>query len=168
MKFQIHSGRRATGMTLRLCTLALALLPATAHAIASCTVSATGVAFGNYSFSNPAATDAAGNVQVSCSLLGLISLLVSYDILLSPGGSGSYTPRKMTSGANELQYNLYTNAGRSVVWGDGTGGTSIVSDGYLLGIGTTVRNYLVYGRLPAGQNAPAGAYGDTITVTVNY
>lgn len=165
---RIHSRRRAGRVTVRLCALALALLPVTAHAIADCSVSATGVAFGNYSFTNPTATDATGNVQVSCSLGGLISLLVSYDILLSTGGSASYAPRKMTSGTNELQYNLYTNAGRSIVWGNGTSDTSIVSDGYLLGLGTTVRNYSVYGRLPAGQNTPAGAYTDTITVTVNY
>ncbi|PIQ13010.1 MAG: SCPU domain-containing protein [Hydrogenophilales bacterium CG_4_9_14_3_um_filter_59_35] len=168
MKFRIHSRHRADRLGLRLCALALALLPVTAHAIADCTVSATGVAFGSYSFTNPAPTDAASNVVVSCSLLGLFSLLVTYDILLSPGGSGSYAPRKMTSGANQLQYNLYTNAGRSIVWGDGTAGTSIVSDGYPLGTGTTVRNYPVYGRLPAGQNTPAGAYTDIITVTVNY
>lgn len=166
--FQIHSRRDAARLTLQLCALALATLSGTAHAIADCTVSATGVAFGSYTFNNPTPTDAAGNVQVSCSLIGLLSLIVSYDILLSTGGSGSYAPRKMVNGANELQYNLYTNAGRSVVWGNGTAGTSIVSDGYLLGIGTTVRNYPVYGRLPASQNTLAGAYVDTITVTVNY
>jgi spore coat protein U-like protein len=117
---------------------------------------------------NPTATDATGNIQVSCSLIGLISLLVSYDILLSPGGSGSYTPREMTSGTNHLQYNLYTNTARTTVWGDGNSGTATVSDGYLLGIGTTMRNYSIYGALPSSQNMPAGTYADTITVTVNY
>ena len=161
----IYSQRRRA---LCLCALMLALLPGTAHSLADCAVTASGVAFGNYTFTNPTPTDAAGNVQVSCSLLGLLSLLVSYDILLSPGGSGSYASRKMTSGANELQYNLYTTAGHSTVWGNGTAGTSIVSDGYLLGLLTVVRNYPVYGRLPATQNTLQGIYTDTITVTVNY
>lgn len=165
---RIHARYRAARVTVRLYALALVLLPGTAHAIADCTVSATGVAFGNYAFTDPAPTDTTGNVQVSCTLSGLISLNVNYTILLSTGGGGSYAPRKMTNGANPLRYNLYTNAGRSTVWGDGTAGTSVVSDGYLLGIGTTVRNYPVYGRLPASQNTPAGAYADTITVTVNY
>lgn len=165
--FRTHPKCHATWLV-RLCALALALLPGTAHALAACTVTASGVAFGGYTFTNPVPTDATGNVQVSCSLLGLISLDVSYTILLSPGGSGSYAPRQMSSGANQLQYNLYTGAGHSVVWGDGTAGTSIVSDGYFLGLFTTVRNYTVYGRLPAGQNTPAGAYTDAITVTVNY
>lgn len=166
--FRTRPKRHATWLV-RLCALALALLyPITAHSLATCTVTASGVAFGSYTFTNPAPTDATGNIRVSCTLGGLISLNVNYDILLSTGGGGSYAPRKMTSGANQLQYNLYTDAGRSFVWGNGTAGTSIVSDGYLLGIGTTVRDYPVYGRLPAGQNTPAGAYADTVTVTVNY
>jgi spore coat protein U-like protein len=43
-----------------------------------------------------------------------------------------------------------------------------VSDSYLLGLGTTVRHYALYGRVPALQNAPAGSYLDSITITVDY
>lgn len=146
----------------------LALCPGTVHAIASCSVSASGVAFGGYSVNNPAPTDATGNVEVTCSLIGVISLLVNYDIALSAGASGSYDARTLGGGANTLTYNLYTTAGHATVWGNGTAGTGIVSDGYLLALFTTVRNYPVHGRLPAGQNKPAGAYLDTITVTVTY
>ena len=166
--FRAHPRLCAGGMRVRLCALMLAMLPATAHAIANCSVTATGVAFGGYSFNNAAPTIATGNVQVSCSLIGVISLFVNYEIRLSTGNSGSYAPRKMINGGNELQYNVYTNAGNTIIWGDGNSGTSTVTDSYTLGLLTTVRNYPVYGRLPAGQNTPAGVYADTITVTVNY
>lgn len=139
-----------------------------ALALADCTVSASSVDYGTYDVFNLSDADAAGNVRVSCSLLGLISLLVNYDILLSTGLSGSYAPRKMYNGSNVLTYNLYTTSSRTTVWGDGTGGTSFINDGYLLGLLTVTLDYPVYGRLPAQQDVPAGLYSDTITVTVNY
>jgi spore coat protein U-like protein len=148
--------------------LFIALLPLNARAIASCSVTANAVVFGGYTFNNPSTTQSVGNVKVSCSLLGLISLLVSYNIRLSPGISATFAPRNMASGANTLQYNLYVDSGHSSVWGDGTAGTAFVSDGYLLGLLTTVNDYAVYGAIPAGQNVPIGTYSDTITVTVNY
>lgn len=145
----------------------LAVIPIPAWGIADCTVSASAVAFGNYVYSAASPLDASGNVRVSCSLIGLVSLLVSYDIALSTG-SGSYAARQMSSGANQLQYNLYTNSARTIVWGDGNGGTSTISDSYLLGLLTVERDYPIYGRVPIGQNVPAGGYNDIITVTVTY
>lgn len=151
--------------------LALALSPVAAQALPEvCTVTTTGVTFSNYSFTNPAPSDSAGNVQVSCTLLlGLVGVNVSYQILLSQGGSSSYAPRRMSHVLNSLQYNLYSDVGYSTVWGDGTAGTSTISDTYSLPLlGTIVRNYPVYGRIPAGQNTLAGIYADILTVTVNY
>lgn len=133
--------------------------------LATCTVSATTVAFGSYNPFNASNTDSTGTISVACSGLGV---LVNYTIKLSTGGSGSYSPRRMSSGGNTLNYNLYTTSGRTTTWGDGTGGTGTISDGYTLSIGTTTRPYTVYGRVPALQNVRSGAYTDTITVTVDY
>ena len=132
---------------------------------ATCTTSASGVAFGSYDPTSTSADTTTGTVTVSCT--ALISLLVSYTISLNSGGSGSFATRKMHLVSN-LNYNLYTSASLSQVWGDGTAGTGTVSDSYLLGIGTTNRSYNVYGNLPGSQNVPPGAYGDTIMVTVTY
>lgn len=165
----MHAASHARGLGMCLLTMVLMLLPVSGWCeclLCNCSVSATGVAFGNYNQLDASPADAAGNVQVSCG--PLLGVTVSYDITLSTGGSASYTPREMASGANQLQYNLYTTSGRSIVWGDGTAGTSVVSDSYLLGLLTTTRNYPVYGRIPAGQNSAAGAYADSITVTVIY
>ena len=149
------------------CVLLLAPVGA-AQAVATCSTSATSLAFGGYNPFSVTALDSTGTVTVSCSLGGLLSLLVSYQIKLSAGGSGTFSPRRMSSGANTINYNLYTTSGRTTVWGNGTGGTGTVSDGYLLGLGTTVRNYTVHGRVPALQNARSGSYLDSITVTVEY
>lgn len=134
--------------------------------LADCTVSTSGVSFGAYNVFSPAANDTAGDISVACTGL-ILSLSVSYSILLSTGG-GSYASRLLSSGANNLAYNLYTNSTRSIVWGDGSAGTAIVSDGYLLGLFTVTKHYPVYGRIPAGQNAYVGAYSASVIVTVNY
>ncbi|MGG7054415.1 Csu type fimbrial protein [Nitrosomonas sp. ANs5] len=142
--------------------------PKSVQAVGSCTVSANNLGFGSYNFLSPATLESSGNVRVSCSLVGLVSLLISYEILLSPGNSGSHTPRYLMNGGNQLRYNLYTNAARTSIWGDGHAGTARITDGYLLGLLTVVRNYPVYGSIPAGQNPSAGTYVDTIVVTLNF
>lgn len=157
---------RAAGVAAVLAFAAAYTSPALA--VATCTVSATTVAFGSYNPFSSSPQDSTGDIAVSCTVGGILSLLVSYDISLSSGGSGAYATRRMSSGANTLSYNLYTSSGRTTVWGNGTGSTAIVSDGYLLGVGTTVRHYTVYGRAPALQNVRSGAYLDSITVTVDY
>jgi spore coat protein U-like protein len=95
-----------------------------------------------------------------------VGISASWDILLSTGSSGSFTPRRLFSGGNSMQYNLYINAGRTQVWGDATGGTVKMSDSQLVVVGTN--QYSVYGRIPALQDLPPGTYTDTITVTLNY
>jgi spore coat protein U-like protein len=67
-----------------------------------------------------------------------------------------------------MQYNLYTNAGHTQVWGDATGGTVKISDSQLVLVGTSQYSYTAYGRIPALQDLPPGTYTDTITVTLNY
>lgn len=132
----------------------------------TCTVTALPVAFGGYNPLSLTPTDSTGDVAVICS--GILSIAVNYTISLSAGGAGSYAPRKMAFGAARLNYNLYTNSSRTTVWGDGSGGTVKVSDGYALALLSVTRHYTVYARLPATQNVVAGAYTDTLTVTVNY
>jgi spore coat protein U-like protein len=153
----------------RIAAAALLLTGSTAsHAVADCTVSATAVNFGSFAPFDLVPQDSAGNVQVQCSLIGVISVLVNYTITLSTGASGTYAARALAGSTHTLQYNLHVDPARATTWGDGTAGTATVAAGYLLGLLTTTRNYPVYGRVFAGQNVPPGTYGDTITVVVNY
>lgn len=147
--------------------LALMVLSTAAKAqLITCTVSATPVSFGSYNVFNASPLDATGTITVHCT--GLVGLPVSYTIKLSTGLSGSYAPRKMANGANRLNYNVYTDATRLTVWGDGSAGTSFVSDSYLLVLFGVTRNYTVYGRVPALQNVAVGSYSDNITVTLTF
>jgi len=42
------------------------------------------------------------------------------------------------------------------------------SDSYDLGLSAVIKDYSIYGRIPARQNSYVGNYSDTIIVTVNY
>lgn len=136
-----------------------------ALSLCSCTVSSSGMAFGNYVMTTPASTNAMGTVRVQCTLVA--ALAGSYTIALSSGSSASYTQRTMKNGGASLAYNLYTSAAHSQVWGDGTGVSQAVTNNFaallLLDQSTTV-----YGRIPAGQNVAAGAYTDAVVVTITF
>ncbi len=145
---------------------ALVLALSSHPAWSACSISAQPTAFGNYNPLSVTPLDAAGQVTVNCSFV--ISLLTTYTVKLSTGSSGTYSPRRMQSGANTLSYNLYLDALRLLTWGDGSAGTSFVSNTQLIGIGGFSQSYPVYGRIPAQQNVATGAYSDTITVTLDY
>ncbi len=133
----------------------------------TCSISATAVAFGNYAPLSGSAVTTSGTVSVTCSAL-IAGLDVSYVVTLNTGNAGSYTPRAMSFSSNQLQYNLFTDALHTIIWGDGSSGTSSVSDSYILNLLSTTRNYTVYGQIPASQNVAVGAYTDSIIATVTF
>jgi spore coat protein U-like protein len=147
-------------------SLSMLVLPLSAHALlASCTVAATGITFPAYVSPGGGNADSTGNSAVTCTGLGL---LVSYTVTLSTG-HGTFPSRSLVfATTNILTYNMYTDTGRTIIWGDGSTGTSTVSDSYLLSLGSTTRNYTVYGRVPGGQIKPAGTYTDIVTMTVTF
>lgn len=145
-------------------TLGVALLWSSLGHAQSCTVSASSVGFGSYDPFASGALDTTGQVDVACTS-GL-----GYTVSLDAGthSSGSFAPRRMQHATLSawLTYNLYRNAARSEVWGDGTGATYTVGGtGAGLASPTT---HTVYGRLPGSQNVHVGQYDDTLTVTVTY
>ena len=147
----------------RLAGAALALLAAAAaDAAVSCSVTATGVAFGIYTPLQTAALAANGTIAIACT--GVL-----YDVAtvsLSTGLSGTYTNRTLRSGAAALDYNLYTSANGSQIWGNGTGGTGTAQA--VLWFFAPTANLTVYGAVNAGQDPAPGTYMDTITVSVAY
>jgi spore coat protein U-like protein len=141
------------------------LMSTSAFAAAVCSVASTGTAFGNYDTLSGSNKDVVGIISVTCT--GSIGDAVSYTIGLSPG-NGSFAARDMQAGGAQLRYNLYSDASRLMVWGDGTGGTSIVSDNYSLPAATSTRTYTVYGEIPIQTGPIAGSYLDTLVITLNY
>jgi spore coat protein U-like protein len=134
---------------------------------ATCAVGAVSLAFGGYNPFRSAHTDANGSISVTCN--GASGELITYAIALNAGGSGVFGMRTMRYGAAyALNYNLYTSAARSMVWGDGNAGTMFVTDSFTLSGSQVTRNYPVYGRVFSRQNLPVGNYTDSIVVTLSF
>ena len=142
--------------------LLLALLAFPDQAAAQCSISTTSVNFGSYNVFVPSASDSAGSLTYRC------LLPLSVQITLTKGSSATFSPRTLIKAAEPLQYNLYRDASRSLIWGDGTGGTSIYSATVTIFQIATNIAVTVYGRIPARQDISAGTYTDTVTATINF
>lgn len=133
----------------------------------TCTVSATPVAFGSYDPNATLPDDVSGSVTVVCQ--ATISLLVSYSIKLNGGAGGNIAARRMSGTRSPLPYQIYVDARRTTIWGDGTAGSNFNTGSYLLAALVPVTNsYTAYGRINASQNVYAGSYQDTLTILVSY
>lgn len=158
---------------LLLCLAACLAAPA-AHALClpalcSCSVVVTNIVFASY---NPMAfgnTDSTGTIKVTCG--GVAGLAIPFTIDLGNGGGTSFATRRMASGSNTLSYNVYTDSGRTTVWGDGTNSTSRGSGSVTLDIAglTPGQTFTVYGRIPGRQlTVPPATYTDSLAITVTY
>jgi spore coat protein U-like protein len=134
-----------------------------ASVAANCIIAAQALSFG--SFDASAAKSGSSDLTVRC------SNGTPYTVKLSSGATGTFAHRLLTSGSNSLEYNLYTSSALSSIWGDGTASTDTMGGtGAGLAAGSAL-THTVYGELPNtvnNQNAPAGNYSDTVTVTVEY
>ncbi len=159
--------RLRPGGALRAAALLGAALLAAPAGAAQCSVQASAVDFGVYDPFALTPTDSVGTITVQCS--GFTGESIAYRISIGTGSSGVFAPRTMTDGTTwRLTYNLYTGASRTLIWGDGTGSSRAVSDGYALPGRGISRSYPVYGRIPGRQNVAPGAYADTLVITLDY
>jgi spore coat protein U-like protein len=117
----------------------------TATVVKACSVTASPLALGNYSFA--ADSDGATSIVVRCTNLSPYSVSIA-----------TPTARTMTGpGGATLNYGLFADAGRST--GFAASDTGSGSD----------QTFNVFGRIPLGQGAaPVGNYQDTVQVTVTY
>jgi spore coat protein U-like protein len=129
----------------------------TASVAKSCTMTApASLAFGAYDSFTQAQVDAQANLTIRCTRATVAS------ISLSDGGNFVGT-RRMAVGSEYLGYELYSNSTRTQRWG--SSGAEIFA---WTATNSSSTNLPIYGRIPASQDAAAGAYQDTIQVTVNY
>ena len=125
----------------------------TANVVASCTITASPLAFGDYdplgvNLSTPKDVDAPLSFACSNGQAATISL-------------GSAGARAMVNGTSSLLYEIYTGSDHGTVW-DATNTVSVTGTGNTASVS-------MYGRIPAGQpDLVAGAYSQTIQATINY
>jgi spore coat protein U-like protein len=89
----------------------------------------------------------------------------TYSVGLNAGTSPGATvnQRRMVSGSQVVNYQLYSDSPRSRIWGETIGTNTVV------GVGTGVaQDHTVFGSVPAAQAIPDGEYSDTITVRLYF
>jgi spore coat protein U-like protein len=141
---------------------ATSTMDVSATVTSNCVVSTTALDFGNVDVTSGSDVDGTGGISITC------TSGADWTATADAGGSTGATlaVRKLTDGTNFLNYALYTDSARTNLWGDGT----TLSTQAITGTGTgTQQDSTIYGRVPSGQTSlPAGAYTDTVNVTVTY
>jgi spore coat protein U-like protein len=139
-----------------------ASLTVTANVSKNCTITTSPVNFGAYdpvAANATAPLDGTGILTVTCTKGAMAH------VGLSPGSNAQGSTRRMQQSATSfLTYEIYKDAGRTIVWGNDIGSN--------LDIGPAPnrnpRTFTAYGRVPQAQDATVGSYTDTVVATVNF
>ncbi|MBQ1766983.1 MAG: spore coat protein U domain-containing protein [Aquincola sp.] len=137
---------------------------ATATVVSACTVSGSLLNFGSAidALSAAVPVDASSTLAVQCT--NTTPYAVSLSAGVNAGGGTNFASRTMKNGSHSMAYQLYTDASRATVWGDGTASSSQVTG---TGSGSS-QTLTIYGRIPSLTGAVPGTYSDTVTVTISY
>jgi spore coat protein U-like protein len=148
-------GLIATGIAPSTASAQTASLSVSTSVANKCLISTSSVAFAAYDPVVAHATsndDGTGSVTVRCTKGATASVTL---------GDGANTSRNLKNENNVLlDYELYTNEGRSAVWTSVNLGQSASAATPLVAT--------VFGRIPGGQDVPSGSYNDTVVATVNF
>lgn len=129
-------------------------LEATMEIQDQCQFTANDLDFGTQS-TPLAQTDADTFIDVRC------TNTTPFTVGLNEGSNFAAGSRRMSDGANFVDYGLFQNATRSTEWDN----TSNRRSGTGLGTGSSIM-MTVFGRIPADPTAVQGTYSDTVTVDI--
>lgn len=150
--------RRLTAVLLSFMMSLFIAVPA--QAVRTCSISMTSVSFGNVDLTAGEAIDVTGTISVTCEGYGGDQPRLCMSIGM--GAVGDSTTRKM-QGTGTLDYDLYSNAARTSVWGSWQTGYRSAGVQATGADGTTT--YTVYARIKASQqSAASGTYTSAFTL----
>ena len=128
----------------------------------NCTITTAPVNFGAYdpiAANATAPLDGVGTITVTC------TKGAEAKVGLGVGSNAQGTTRRMSQGAAAfLTYELYQDSSHSTVWGD----TASTGLDIPAAPNRNPRDFPVYGRVAAAQDATVGSYTDTVVATVNF
>jgi spore coat protein U-like protein len=128
----------------------------------------TGLAFGNYFPMAVGPLDTTSEIRVRCRGRSLPGQQDAYVIRIDGGASTNPQNRYMESGLQQLQYNIYKDAARTSIWGDGTGGPTPLVQPIPGNRNAFNQRHTVYGRIFPLQDPGGGTYSDIVTVTIEF
>lgn len=119
---------------------------------------------------------ASGSVRVECNPSGNAKVAFSATLNLGQHSSGALVRRLRSGAGGYLGYQIYLDAARGQVFGDGSSGASVActagqDSGYCTGSSagsTRIATFPIFGRMPGGQAAAPGSYTDTLGLTITF
>lgn len=112
-----------------------------------------------------AASDA-GSIQVQCT--NGTAYQIGLGAGVNPSTPGDVNGRRMKNGSEYVGYQLYQDAGRTNVWGNTAGAGAVAGNVVSATADGTLKTSQVFGRVPVQNTPGAGAYSDTVAITVSY
>lgn len=105
-----------------------------------------------------------GNLDQSTTIAVTCTKGTTASIGLDLGSHASGSTRQMSNGTDAIAYELYSDAGRSTVWGN-----SAATDVDLAAApSNSARTVTIYGRAAGSQNVGVGSYSDSVTITLTF
>ena len=139
-------------------------LTVTATVQDSCIITGGTLAFGVYDTVSGAAVDASMAQSVECTQGAMTTITLGEGDHADAGSAAAAPLRRLNDGGTSyLSYSLFSDVGRTTVWGD----TADTGKDYTA-TSSAASNQTVYGRLAANQNAVPGSYADTVIVTITF
>ena len=125
-----------------------------------CAIETRPLSFGTYDPEANASVDAVAQVIYTCN-----NQAKKIRIEMTTGSSGRFD-RAMSAGTGQdfLRYNIYLDATRQTIWGEGLFGTEVYQENNPPN-GTPVI-VPAYGRIPPRQSPPPGQYVDVVNVRI--
>ena len=152
----------AVASTPALAATATNTMPVSVNVINSCTIAATPMSFGAPTAIGGSAIDSTSTISLVC------TNGATYDVALDNGLNAASGQRFMSNGTatpTKVPYGIFTDVARSAAWGSTSGINTVAGSAGTLGAVTLT----AYGRIPASATSVgAGAYVDTVTVTVTF
>ena len=143
------------------------LLPLRAQAAVNCTATPSTMDFGTINTSPiPQTNVAPNNLSIHCTGVSAgtqIGICLGINAGTGTGSTGTTNPtRYMNSGANQVQYQIYSDAAYSNIWGSGEEEIFITPASN----GNITQTVPMYGQIlnPPAQTKPAGTYTSNVTV----
>lgn len=130
---------------------------------ANCSISAGALSFGTYDTVSAAAVDGTATISTTCTSGSAATVTLGQGLNAATTSTDAAPLRQMKAGTDVMAYQLYSESGRTTVWGNTTATGKATT-----GTGSNV-DVTVYGRITAGQNTlPAGSYTDTVVATITF
>lgn len=138
---------------------ASAAMPVSLSVSEGCSIAATPMEFAMASASGASARSQA-TVALAC------SPHTTYEIAIDRGDNPRGGKRRMANSktGSTIAYEVYRDAARTLRWGDNFGSDTV--GGRVEGGGPVV--HIAYGEVAPGERIAAGAYADTLVVTVSF